>query len=77
MATSRSFKGAVPKEAFDNIEEELESMEPDELCAYAAEVFEAMLNKHKSTETLVEEIMRLFEISEKNEGRVKIGYQNN
>jgi hypothetical protein len=53
---------------FDNIEEELESMTSDELCAYAAYTFEDMtdnaevLNPKKAPEVLVEEIMTLFEL---------------
>ena len=48
-------------EYFDNIEEELESMEPDELVAYAAYMFEVPLSGDKPSEILVEEIMVLFE----------------
>ena len=63
--------------SFDDIEEELETMTSDELCAYAAYTFEAMLNKYKASETLVDEIMRLFELAATNDCRVKFGYQNN
>lgn len=86
MLISKDFKGIplpvvesskVVQNHFEDIEEELETMTSDELCAYAAYTFEAMLNRYKSSETLVEEIMTLFERAKTNDCRVKFGYQNN
>ena len=62
---------------FDSLEEEFETYTPAELCEFAAEKFETMLNKHKAPETLVEEILNLFEIMMREEGRIKLEYQNN
>jgi predicted RNase H-like nuclease len=42
--------------------EELESMDTDELLAFAAETFKARLNKYKDKDGLIDDIMDLFVI---------------
>lgn len=61
--TFRKFHG----ENGSDIEEELEEMTVEELLQFAAYTFKVMLNKYKSAETLVEEIMALFEAAEQKE----------
>lgn len=75
---SRDFKGIpVEVEDFDDVEEMLLTMTVEELAAYAADRFQARINTHRSVEGCVEDIMKLFELYDNDQGRVKFGYQDN